>query len=263
MRATHLQIGTSIPPRLNNATQQLRRLEAVGLMTAGLAHDLANSVQTLTSAGNILRRHPALACAADLQPALEGAGTALRHIDAMVTALLGFARAQPDEQLPFDPAQCICEIEPLLRWSIAANVVLSIHLEPNMPQLGCSRHQMESAILNLVRNANDAIDGGGLIVVAASTDHDRRHIIVEVADSGIGMSKSTCARAFEPFFTTRGAGTGLGLAMVHRFARNHKGHVSIESEPGGGTNVQLQLPAEAEDSPQFGGKGSKCRSRTG
>lgn len=227
---------------------QQRRLEAVGLMTAGLAHDLANSVQTLTSAGNILKAHALVANTADLRPTLAGAAVALRHVETMVAALLGFVRSQPDDRSPFDTAQCIRALEPLLRWSIAADVILSVHLQPDLPQMGCNRQQLESALLNLVRNSNQAIAGGGLIVVAVSTDRDRRHVLLEVADSGAGMSADDRARAFEPFFTTREAGTGLGLATVQRFAHDHAGNVSIDSEPGGGTSIQLRLPAAADAS---------------
>jgi signal transduction histidine kinase len=228
-------------------TNQQHRLEAVGLMTAGLAHDLANSVQTLTSAGNILQAHALLADAADLRPTLDGAAVALRHVETMVSALLGFVRSRPDDRSPFDPAECVRALEPLLRWSIAADVVLSLHLQPELPRLDCNRQQLESALLNLVRNSNQAIAGGGLIVVAVSADHDRRNILLEVADSGAGMSAGDRSRAFEPFFTMREAGTGLGLATVQRFAQDHGGDVSIDSEPDGGTNVQLRLPAADDE----------------
>ena len=255
---------TDLP--IDAAANQQYRLEAVGLMTAGLAHDLANSVQTLTSAGNILRTHALVSGAADLQPMLAGAAVALRHVENMVTALLGFARSQPKDRSPFDPAQCIRALEPLLRWSIAADVVFSVHLQPELPRLGCNRQQLESALLNLVRNSNDAISGGGLIVLAVSTDRDRQHILLEVADSGIGMSAGNRARAFEPLFTTREIGTGLGLATVQRFAHDHAGDVSIDSEPGGGTSVQLRLPAAedaSEDRPASFGNRAKIQSSDG
>src|SRR3546814_8425135 len=104
-------------------------------MTAGLAHDLANSVQTLTSAGNILKAHDLVANTAELRPTLAGAAVALRHVETMVTALLAFVRSQPDDHSAFDPAQCIRAIEPLLRWSIAADVVLSVRSEEHTSEL--------------------------------------------------------------------------------------------------------------------------------
>lgn len=241
---------------------QQHRLAAVGLMTSGIAHDLANSVQTLTSVGNILRTHALAANAAELGPTLDGAAVALRHMETMVSALLAFVRSQPDDRSPFDPAQCVRALEPLLRWSVAADVVLSVHLQPDLPRLGCNRQQLESALLNLVRNSNQAIDGGGLIVIAVSTDLNRRNILLEVADSGAGMSAGNCARAFEPFFTMRDAGTGLGLATVQRFAHDHAGDVSIDSEPGRGTNVQLRLPAaDGQTNERLGSSGNRTSSQ--
>ncbi|WP_165799595.1 sensor histidine kinase [Sphingomonas oleivorans] len=217
------------------------RLEALGMMTAGIVHDLGNDVQLLSAAIHRLKARSSLAASAELQPVFEGAEASLRRISGLVRAILGFARAPATVEEPVDLSACFAELEQLLHWVVDANVVLTTRVDDDLPLVRCNRQKLENALLNLVLNANEAIPDDGLIAVVVMAEGNQ--LMVEVADSGIGMTPEVETRAFDPFFTTKSAGTGLGLAMVRHFAEEARGSVSISTGPGSGTRVRLFLPA--------------------
>lgn len=214
--------------------------------TAGIVHDLGNLIQVAASALNRVAREPGVSTAPALQPVVASAQTALQRAGALVRHTIIRARTSHDEIEQTDVKACLDEIRLLFRAASDANVQIEVRSARTLPWVLCDRLGLQSAVLNLVFNARDAMPDGGLIAIDATTiAHDAGALVqLRVEDSGIGMTAETMVRAFEPFFTTKGDGLGgVGLPMVKRFAEAHGGSVDIESSFGFGTTVILRLPA--------------------
>jgi signal transduction histidine kinase len=146
-------------------------------------------------------------------------------------------------------------MEPLLREALRDDIELVLRLAADLPTVLVDVAQLESAVLNLCINARDAIEATGRVVVEAGLVHrrldgvERSFVAVTVADSGAGMSEEVLRRILEPYFTTKavGRGTGLGVPMVHTFARQSGGDLEIESEPGSGSVLRILLPTPEAD----------------
>jgi two-component system sensor histidine kinase AtoS len=123
------------------------------------------------------------------------------------------------------------------------NIAVEANLE-NLPQVQGNRLELRQVFLNLVLNALQAQPEGGAISVAgrAERKHRRHWLVVTIADKGPGIRPEDRRRVFEPFFTTREKGSGLGLFSVRRIVEAHHGHVAIDSRPGSGTTVEVRLP---------------------
>jgi PAS domain S-box-containing protein len=231
-----------------------QRLEAVGQLTGGVAHDFNNLLTVIL--GNIELLEPKLGD--DLSRTLATEAREAAEMGARLTdRLLTFARRQRLETQSLNLNEFVLGLTELLRRTIGAPIDLSTALAPDLWPTVADPGQFESAVLNLVLNARDAMpDGGRLVIetfnatldaatVASAPDMAAGdYVVLSVADTGHGMPPEVRARAFEPFFTTKGAGkgSGLGLATIYGFARQSGGNVTIYSEPGRGTTVNLYLP---------------------
>jgi signal transduction histidine kinase len=217
---------------------------------AGVVHDLGNLIQIAASAVNCIARSPRAGHDAALAPLLDRARAALEQASALVHQTRNWAVA-PNFEVRATPdwlciPSCLREIQALLNWICEPGVILTIEVAPNLPRVRCNGLELQNAVLNLVINARDATpDGGSIGIVArAVTDGPLAGLELSVRDDGVGMSRDTLQRAFNPYFTTKpdGRGSGLGLAMVKRFAHEAGGFVDIASALGAGTTVTLRLP---------------------
>ncbi|MDC7713817.1 PAS-domain containing protein [Vogesella sp. LYT5W] len=236
------------------ALVQAQKMEAIGQLSGGMAHDFNNMLTVvLGNLGELRRRlSPQPALLDYLDPALHAAGRGVE----LVRRLLGFARQQPLMAQPVQIGELIGGMMQLLQRSLPENIVLDCHLAAEHDYVMADANQLESAILNLVLNARDAMPDGGRLQIAANVETlDARaaaewqlaagdYIRIDVTDNGCGMTPEVQLRVFEPFFTTKrfGSGSGLGLAMVYGFARQSGGQVSVSSQPGGGSVFSLRLP---------------------
>jgi len=236
------------------ALVQAQKMEAIGQLSGGMAHDFNNMLTVVLGNLGELRRHlqqqPALLDYLD--PALHAAGRGVE----LVRRLLGFARQQPLLAQPVRIGELIRGMMQLLQRSLPENIVLDCQLAAEHDYVMADANQLESAILNLVLNARDAMPDGGRLQIAANVETlDVRaaaewqlaagdYIRIDVTDNGCGMAPALQLRVFEPFFTTKqfGSGSGLGLAMVYGFARQSGGQVSVSSQPGRGSVFSLRLP---------------------
>lgn len=245
--------------RTDMALRQGQKMEAIGQLTGGMAHDFNNILQVVQSNLELLREDVRNdpAASARLANALAGTQRGAR----LTQQLLAFARRQPLAPLPVDVGRLVRDMADLLRHSLGERVVVELDLAPDAWNTKIDLGQLENAILNLAINARDAMAGGGTVRVAvANATLDRNYatlhpdaapgayVVVSVTDTGTGMPPEVVARAFDPFFTTKrdDKGTGLGLSMVYGFARQSGGHVRIDSEPGRGTSVKMYLPRTLE-----------------
>jgi signal transduction histidine kinase len=226
------------------------RLEALGMMTAGIVHDLGNIIQILSSTVELLDRHPAIKAESSLQPAMRRAVSSIARADALIAQVLRFARGETVEQGSVNLKQCLMDLKPLLRWIANNRMRIDVRVDADVPSMVCNRSDLEAAILNLALNARDAMSERGTLSIAATArrnGHTVTEVAIKVKDTGRGMSPHTLSCALEPFFTTKAirGGNGLGLTMVRRFAHEAGGSVSLQSRLGVGTTVTLLLPVEA------------------
>ncbi len=238
--------------------RQAQKLEAVGQLTGGIAHDFSNLLTAVVNYVELaIRRadgNPAVV------PLLRGAVQASdRGID-LVKRLLAFARKQRLEPRSVDLKVQIFDIKELLQRTLGATINLEIAIDPDLAPARVDTNQLELAILNLAINARDAMPTGGTMRLSLENSRNglgmpaglaaADYIIVSIADTGSGMDDATLTRAFEPFFTTKEAGTGsgLGLPMVQGFAVQSGGSAQIQSRLGKGTRVEIWLP-RADEAP--------------
>ncbi|WP_376956873.1 ATP-binding protein [Azospirillum sp. A26] len=226
--------------RLEEALRQSQKMEALGQLTGGVAHDFNNLLTAALANLHLLARH----LPADGQRFLAGARTALERAEKLTRQLLSFSRQDAVNPTVVDLGDSLRRMADLLERSIRADIVLEWDIAPVPMAVAIDQVQLEMAVLNLVLNARDAMPGGGRIRIAAAPGPEPRTARIEVSDSGAGMPPDVMARAFDPFFTTKGVGkgTGLGLSMVYGFARQSGGNATIDSRPGEGTHVCIDLP---------------------
>jgi signal transduction histidine kinase/DNA-binding response OmpR family regulator len=235
--------------------RQAQKMEAIGQLTGGVAHDMNNILLVIQSSLERLQRHAAFdeEAARAVQLGLRGAERAA----ALTNQLLAFARRQPLDPRPVDANRLLAGMSDLLRRTLGESVAIETVLAGGLWQTFADPNQIENAILNLAVNARDAMpDGGRLTIETANTYLDEsyaaahhevkpgQYVMIAVSDTGTGMAKETVERAFEPFFTTKepGRGTGLGLSQVYGFVKQSGGHAKIYSEPGEGATVRMYLP---------------------
>ena len=233
--------------------RQVQKMEAVGQLTGGIAHDFNNMLAVVVGGIDLARRRlngPRREVMAHLTNAMEGATRAA----ALTRRLLSFARSEPLMPERVDTAVLVGGMSELLDRTLGERIKVETDLADDAWPVFVDSHQLENAILNLAVNARDAMDGTGTLsistcnkIMQANEVGDIRageYLVIEVTDTGCGMTQEVKERAFEPFFTTKsvGKGTGLGLSQIFGFAHQSGGEVGIESELGKGTTVSIYLP---------------------
>ncbi|MCY1040396.1 PAS domain S-box protein [Corallococcus sp. bb12-1] len=240
-----------------SALRQSQKMEAVGQLTGGIAHDFNNLLQGIVGSLGLLRKRLQQGRTSELDRFITSAMNSAHRAAALTHRLLAFSRLQPLDPKPVKVNPLVVSMEDLLRRTLGEQMRLELALAGGLWLTKCDPNQLETALLNLVINARDAMPGGGTLTVetgnlsldAGATAQVRdlapgQYVSVSVSDTGTGMSPEVLERAFEPFFTTKplGQGTGLGLSMIYGFARQSEGSVQLYSEPGKGTTVRLYLP---------------------
>lgn len=243
--------------RADDALRQSQKMEAVGQLTGGIAHDFNNLLTAII--GNLDMIHTRAAGNERMQRMASNALEAARRGAKLASQLLAFSRTQRLVVRRIDLQQLINGMSGLLNQSVGPSVQVSIEIDPNARYVISDANQLELALLNLAVNSRDAMNGAGALKIQArrATDVDRtlpsgEYVDICVSDSGAGMSAEVCARAIEPFFTTKptGAGTGLGLSQVYGVVRESGGSLNLISEVGRGTTVKLTLrSAPLEEAP--------------
>ena len=242
--------------RLEAQLRQAQKMEAMGQLTGGLAHDFNNMLAVIVGNLGMLKRRieqGARGLERYTDQALEGAARAAT----LTHRLLAFARKQPLAPETIESNRLVAGMSELLRRTLGETVRIETVLAGGLWRTRADPHQLESALLNLAINARDAMPSGGRLTIETANAHideayAREHVdiapgqyvMIAVTDTGTGMSPEVAAKAFEPFFTTKevGKGTGLGLSQVFGFVKQSDGHVKIYSEPGTGTSIKIYLP---------------------
>lgn len=245
-KTSQMEIDRTERQGLEEALLHSQKLKAVGQLTGGLAHDFNNLLAVIIGSLDLV--NPESPDAPRVNRALKAA-----ERGALLTQrLLAFSRKQSLHPHAMELKTLLENLGELMRHSLPATLTLEIEAQSPAWPAWIDVSQLENAIINLVMNARDAMDGqAGTIKirtwnqrVTRSDGRKQDMVMLEVADQGSGMSQEVKAQVFEPFFTTKqtGSGSGLGLSMVYGFVRQSGGRVEIESAPGQGTTVRLQLP---------------------
>jgi PAS domain S-box-containing protein len=241
--------------KLDEAREQLfqaQKMEAIGQLTGGVAHDFNNLLTVIVSGADLAEHH--IKGNEKLQRLIGNMRHAALRGERLTKQLLAFSRRQPLKPETVDISQQLTSFIELLSHSIRGDVRIISDLPPNLPPVQIDAGQLELALLNIGLNARDAMPGGGTLTIRARKQGGEvrgagsSYVVIDVIDTGTGMSEDVQARAFEPFFTTKdiGRGSGLGLSQAYGFARQSGGALTLDSAPGKGTKVSLYLP-EAVD----------------
>jgi two-component system NtrC family sensor kinase len=226
---------------LEEQVLQQERLASLGLLAAGVAHEVNTPLTGISGYAQLL-----LDDMSEDDPrreTLEKIELQTRRVSKIANSLLNLARPERSafESLTLNDAvqEVLRLFEPQIRDK---SIVLRVHLDPDLPEVRGHRGKLQQVLLNLLSNARDAVEGGGSISVG--TSRRGRRVVLEVVDDGVGIAESDLSRIFDPFFTTkgRGKGTGLGLSISYGIVREHDGAMRVESIPGQFTRFQVELP---------------------
>ena len=236
---------------------QLQKMEALGQLTGGVAHDFNNNLTAILGNIELIQRGSSAADPERTSRLLAAAQRAAERAAELTRRLLAFSRRQALEPQIVDVNKLVGSMSEMLHRTLGETAVIETVLAAGLWRTNVDLNQLESAILNLAVNARDAMpDGGKLTIETGNTYLDDRYatvhsevksgqyVMIAVSDTGKGMSGDIMAHAFEPFFTTKpeGKGTGLGLSQVHGFVKQSGGHIELYSEIGQGATIKIYLP---------------------
>ncbi len=250
-------INTDITEKKRIEHQLLRnqRLESIGTLAGGIAHDLNNVLSPIIMASELLDLEERDARKRAL---LASIGSSARRAADMVGQVLAFARGMDGNRVPVDPGRIVGDVEKIARDTFPKNIVIRVSADSDLRPVVGDATQIHQVLLNLCVNARDAMpEGGDLTLTVANVEIDAGtaamhpgarpgpHVCIEVKDTGTGMSPATLEKIFDPFFTTKevGKGTGLGLPTSLAIAKGHGGFLRVDSEVGHGTRFTVCLPA--------------------
>ena len=258
--------------QLEGQLLQSQKMEAMGRLAGGVAHDFNNLLTPILVYAQLTARA--------LPPEERGLREDLGEIERaakraadLIRQLLAFSRRQMVEPKVLNLNILVLELDKLLRRTVGEDVELLTLLGPNLGSVKIDPGQMEQVLVNLVVNARDAMPAGGKITIETSNvaldeEYARVHpdvsageyVRVAVSDTGSGMTEEVKARIFEPFYTTKevGKGTGLGLSTCYGIVVQSGGHITVDSEPGGGTTVNIYLPQIEEPVARPDGQGDRA-----
>jgi signal transduction histidine kinase len=239
-----------------SALHQAQKMEAIGQLTGGVAHDFNNVLQIIGGNLQLIKLLGGISdnARARIDIALSGVERGAK----LSSHLLAFARRQPLQAVLVSPASLLRDMDDMMRRVIGPRAVVDTDIEDGLWSVTVDPSQLNNVILNLAINARDAMDDGGTLCIRArNLAHGTPplpsvargdHVMIEVCDTGCGMAQDVLERAFEPFFTTKptGQGTGLGLSMAYGFVKQSGGEIEISSTPGQGTSVRIFLQRSAQ-----------------
>ncbi len=261
--------------RLQERLRQAQKLESLGMLAGGIAHDFNNLLTVILANSSLaLRDLP------DRSPArspLAASIEAARFASRLTDQLLAYSGGASTVLEPLDVSARISDIENLLRRLLSSNVSLELHLGEGLPGVAADAGQIQQLVMNLVRNAAEAVgkEEGRVVVetrlaqvdaataadvVSGTSIAEGPAVVMSVRDTGCGMDAETAERIFDPFFTTKFTGRGLGLAACHGIVRSHEGALRVESTPGGGTTIRAYFPVHEVPKrrvPVSGGDGAR------
>jgi PAS domain S-box-containing protein len=254
--------------RLQQQLFQAQKMEALGTLAGGIAHDINNLLSVMLGFASLARQR--LSSHDPLQDSMGMIEQSAQRAADLTRQLLGFARPERQQVKPVCVDEVLDRVRRMVARTFDRNITVVVHKASEPLWVNAEPSLLEQALLNMCINARDAMPQGGTVTLMANgvtfeaplpelpaTCAPGRYASVSVQDTGGGIAPEALPRVFEPFFTTKepGRGTGLGLAMVYGFVKNHDGFVTVESEPGRGARFTISLPLIPAPAPQTGPEG--------
>ncbi len=244
--------------KLEEQLRQAQKMEAIGQLAGGVAHDFNNLLQVISGYSEVVLSR--VDDSSSIHPYIEEIIGASERATSLTRQLLAFSRRQMIQLQVLSVNDIIGNISKMLKRLIGEDIEFTTVLSPDIMQVKADPGQIEQVIMNLAVNARDAMPEGGMLTIKTENvtiDENQSRLIPEslpgeyvyisVSDTGVGMSRETIQRIFEPFFSTKGIkGTGLGLSVVYGIVKQHDGWINIYSEPGQGSVFKIYLPAIPE-----------------
>jgi two-component system sensor histidine kinase HydH len=230
--------------RLKDEVRRQEKLAALGGLAAGVAHEIRNPLSSIKGMATFFREQ-----FDDGSEAREAAGVMIREVDRLnrvISELLDFAR-------PTDLNRRFSDLSPLINRSIqliqqdaaSQNITIEVHISDDICPVNIDPDRLTQCLLNLYLNALQAMSEGGTLTVGCHHEDDGRKVRITVSDTGEGVAAEHLDSIFNPYFTTKNKGTGLGLAIVHKIVEAHQAHLEVESTPGRGTRMIIEIPYDA------------------
>ncbi|MEY2601009.1 MAG: hypothetical protein QOJ36_328 [Verrucomicrobiota bacterium] len=230
--------------RTEQQTIESERLNALTLLAAGVAHEIGNPLNSLNIHLQLIEREARKlngAKGVELQESVEVARAEINRLDSIISQFLRAIRPTRPQLRPENINSIVEETVRFLTPEIKdRDIVVEQELRSDLPLLEIDRDQMKQAFYNVIKNSFEAMKSRGILRIR--TDMDESHVIVRFTDTGGGISAENLSRVFEPYFTTKTSGTGLGLLIVRRIVREHGGELSVESSEGKGLTLTIRLP---------------------
>ncbi|MDD8016934.1 MAG: PAS domain S-box protein [Bacteroidota bacterium] len=222
-----------------------QRLESIGSLVSGIAHDLNNILAPVMMGIERLRRRTDI----DKNKILDYMDVSTRRGVSLVKQVLTFAKGMEQERSTIDPKLLLMEIENIINETFPKSITVKTSVPKEINHIAGDVTQLHQVFLNLCINARDALPDGGTISISAKNVSDNAVVCISVTDTGTGMSEDVKRKIFDPFFTTKGSGkgTGLGLSTVQSIIKAHGGHIDVESILGAGTTFNIFIPAAPEE----------------
>lgn len=222
------------------ALQQAQKMEAIGRLAGGVAHDINNTLNAIMGSAFALRHE--LSALGYAFPDLDNIAIACDRGAQLTRNLLGFARKGCYQDQAFSLNAVVKTVQALVSRTAHKNIRFSVNLSEEVPWMIGDQSQLEHAVMNLCLNAMDAMDNNGTLTI--TTQLSEQHVSLCVSDTGTGMDDNVREHAFEPFFTTKpvGRGTGMGLSMVYGTVKAMRGEIKLQTELGKGTDITLSFP---------------------
>ena len=229
------------------------RIAALTMLAAGVAHELGNPLNSLNIHLQLLdrkiKRNAPPELASDLLESLEITRSEIKRLNFIVEKFLGAVRPTQPQFKKVDLNQLLSESAAFLAPEVKdRNITITLQENKDLPVISVDPDQMKQVFYNLIRNSSQAIGSDGSIVISSA--YDDYHVSIHFADDGPGIAPEQVGKVFEPYFTTKKSGSGLGLLVVHRIVREHGGTVEFESRSNEGTTVKIQIP-RAEKQVRF------------
>ena len=248
-----LRHGARRPDQEQSSHRQ--KMEALGQLTGGIVHDFNNMLTIITASLEMIRKRIGEPADPRVMQYLDNADEGAQRAAELVARLLAFARLRPTEPQPVNANCLVDNVARLLQRTLGAKVKVETVLADDLCTITADPAQLESALVNLAINARDAMPEGGTLTFSTANAGNfaadgrrsgKPHVVIRVADTGIGMPADVARHALDPFFTTKTAGTGLGLSQVRDCVRQSAGHLQIDTAPGRGTTVAIYLPCHTD-----------------
>ncbi|HEY7819358.1 MAG TPA: ATP-binding protein [Vicinamibacteria bacterium] len=244
---TEIRRAQEAKERLEAQVQHAQKLESLGLMAGGIAHDFNNILTgVIGNADLALQSVPA---ASSAHAHLERVMAATKRAAELTGQMLAYAGKASLQQETFDLNTLLDEMTDLVKASVPKKIAFRAELLAQPAWIRGNRGQIGQLVMNLITNAAEAVgDGPGSVLVATSNREEggERRVALTVKDTGRGMDGKTIARIFDPFFSTKGPGRGLGLAAVQGIVRSASGKLSVDSTAGGGSTFEVVFPSARE-----------------